>query len=117
MKFRYTYDSAFDLLDFSCDDEFKFKRSVKLDEGIYLDFDDGGRPIALEIIGVSKIFRVLRKHLVEPYLEFHIEITSDLIRTEIKFHYLINQQKRNVSIENEVSNDYMLPPIEMTITN
>ena len=117
IKFRYIYDFAFDLVDFACENEFKFKRSVKMAEGIFLDFDERNMPVALELIGSSKILGVHRKNLKDPKFTVHVEITKDLIKTEINVKYSINQRKVDVSVENEIPNDYLMPSIEIIITN
>lgn len=116
-EFSYTYDLSFDLIDFSCKKEFAYKRSVKLDEGIYLDFNDKNKPVALEMIGASKIFGIHRKHLIEPDFKIHIKITDTLIKTEINLEYLIKQRKHEVSISNQVSNHESIPAIELILTN
>lgn len=117
VKFSYIYDFAFDLIDFACEREFKFKRSVNLGEGMFLDFDEKDMPVALELIGASKILRVHGKHLIDPNLNVHIEITRNLIKIEIKLKYSINQRQFDVNFKNEVSNDWLLPSIEMLIKN
>lgn len=116
-KFSYTYDLAFDLVDLSCDGEFTYKQSVKLDEGIYLDFDGDNKPVALELIGASKILGIHRRHLVEPDFKVSVKITDNLIKTEINVAYLIKRRKHNLSIKNQVSNHYSFPSIEVVLTN
>ncbi|WP_407415189.1 hypothetical protein [Methanobrevibacter sp.] len=117
LKFRYIYDFAFDLVDFACEREFKFKRSVKMAEGVFLDFDERNMPFALELIGASKILGVHRKHLNNPNFTVHVEITRNLIKTEINLKYSINQRKFDISVENEIPNDYLMSSIEIIITN
>lgn len=116
MKFRYIYDFAFDLVDFSCQREFKFKRSVKMCEGIFLDFDEKGMPVALEMIGASKILHVHRKHLMEQDIEVHVEVTRELIKTEIKVGYFLTHGKSEVNIKNEIPNEYLMPSVDVVIT-
>lgn len=117
MKFCYIYDLAFDLISFYCERDFRFKRSVKMDEGIFLDFDDKGRPVALEMIGASKILSVHRKNILEPDFKLHVEITRDLIKTEIKVKYSINQREFEVNVKNEIPNEYLMHAIDVVITN
>ena len=116
MKFRYTYDLAFDLVDFSCDEDFKFKRSVMVDEGIFLDFDENGMPVALEIIGASKIFHVHRKQLLEPDFKVHVEVTRELIKTEIRLTHFIDRRKYEVNVQNEIPNEHLQPAVDVVIT-
>ena len=116
-KFSYTYDFAFDLVDLSCDGEFAYKQSVKLDEGIYLDFDGENRPVALELIGASKILGIHRRHLVEPDFKLYIKITDTLIKTEINVGYLIKRRRHELSIKNQASNHYSIPSLEIVLTN
>ena len=86
-------------------------------EGIFLDFDENGMPVALEMIGTSKIFHVHRKNLMEPDFEVHVEITKDLIKTEIKVGYVLTYGKSEVNIKNEIPNEYLMPAIDVVITN
>lgn len=117
VKFSYIYDFAFDLVDFSCEREFKFKRSVKLGEGMFLDFDENDLPVSLELIGASKILGVHRKHLNNPKFKVQVAISENSIKTEISVQYSIHQEQFEVKVEKEVSNDWLLDSIEMIIVN
>ena len=117
VKFSYIYDFAFDLVDFSCEGEFRFKRSVELGEGIFLDFDENDLPVSLELIGASKILGVHRKHLNNPKFKVHVMISENSIKTEISMKYLIHQGQFEAKVEKEVSNDWLLDSIEMVMIN
>ena len=77
-KFSYIYDFAFDLVDFSCEGEFRFKRSVELGEGMFLDFDENHLPVNLEIVSASKILGVEKEFLVNPDGNVTIIIGKDI---------------------------------------
>lgn len=117
MKFSYLYDLSFDLVDFSKEDEFKFKQSVRLDEGIFLDFDDEDNPVSLEMIGASKIFGVHKRQLENSRMELNIKIDMHRIKTEITVSFLTGQSERRVSVSYDVSNYASITSCEMLMTN
>ena len=117
MKFHYIYDWSLDLLNFSCVEPFKFKRSIEIDEGIFLDFDENGLPVALELIGASKILHVQSKRLIDSDFKVHIQISKSLTKIEIKVSFSIKLEQLEFAVKKEISNDYLLPALDVVITN
>ena len=85
------YDHHFDVLGIRVVDDYTYNRSIELQEGIILDFDENNVPVALEILDASKLLKLPKKHyLTDRSISMHIEVSEELItvllNVEIKIH-------------------------------
>ena len=71
----YRYDYAYDVLAIKVTRPFKYDKTVEMDEGVLLDFDEQNVPVSLEILDASKRLNVpkysLKKLITveEPVIE------------------------------------------------
>jgi uncharacterized protein YuzE len=115
-ELKYNYDYNYDLLDMTIKDEFKFKETIEIDNGVYLDFDENNTPVSLEMISASKILGIDKKNLIAPAIEMFITVSDELICVELDFEYLIHNKSIDVSVKRDVANDYNLPKMEATLS-
>ena len=67
------YDRHFDVLGIRVVDDYTYNRSIELQEGIILDFDENNVPVALEILDASKLLKLPNKHyLTNITISMHI---------------------------------------------
>ena len=55
---EFSYDTDVDSIFINIVDEYVYKESIELEEGIILDFDTNGIPVALEILDISSLFGI-----------------------------------------------------------
>ncbi|MDL2271180.1 DUF2283 domain-containing protein [Methanobrevibacter sp. OttesenSCG-928-I08] len=116
-ELNYNYDYKYDLLDMTIKDNFKFKESVELDDGVILDFDENNRPISLEIISASKVLSTDKKNLINPTIEMFINVSDEKIHVEVIFAYELHNKSADISIEKDIVNDYNIPAMETTLVS
>ena len=102
LKFKKIYDLALDLMNIFTESDFVYSKTVEVEYGLYIDFDENGCPIAIELINFSKRFKVVRQFLLDAKVTGLIEVNIDLIK--IKLNIRINKEFRTV--ESEISNDF-----------
>lgn len=109
-----TYDYKYDLLDISVNNDYKSETTIELDHGVYLDFDEKGVPVALEIISASKVIGIDKKDLSKADIEMFISVSKDLVEVSVKFSYPIHNKLSDVSMLKKVVNEYNLPIMKTT---
>ena len=87
------YDMDYDLYSIVIDDEFKFNKSIEIEEGIILDFDENMFPFAIEIIDASRKLKINKQELNNAKVHIKIESNSDIVKILISFYYKINNLK------------------------
>lgn len=102
-EFECIFDFAFDLVDIHTADGFRYCRTVEVEQGLNVDFDSYGSPVAIEIIGASKKFRLHSEKLRSASFDGWIEVTGDLIRIGVNSH-VEGMEAR--TLEREIPNDY-----------
>ena len=81
-------------------DNFEYSKTVTVEDGVYIDFDNRGMPVAIEMISASKRFQLLEKQFNGVEMEGKIVITKKWISLVIK----VPQYSR--IYENETRNTY-----------
>ncbi|MDL2246156.1 DUF2283 domain-containing protein [Methanobrevibacter sp. OttesenSCG-928-K11] len=117
VKISQEYDYEYDIFDIDVEKDYKYDISVKLDEGLILDFDKNNVPVSLEIMDASKITNIDKKHLKNADVEVHILIKDNIIAVIIKFTYSIHIKSIDVSIEKDVINKYNIPEINAILAS
>lgn len=105
IEFEGIYDLALDLMDFHSKYGFKYKQTVEMEPGFYIDFDSGGHPVAIEMTPTSKRFKLNRKSLSSVKFDGRIEITPELIEISLKASFNSESIKTRV-FEKEIPNEY-----------
>jgi uncharacterized protein YuzE len=111
------YDYNYDIFDIYINKEYKYDSTIKLDEGIFLDFDEDNIPVSLEILDASRITKIDKKNLANSDIEMYIAVSEDLIELNIKFSYPIHNQAIDVSMEKKIANNYNIPVMETTLVS
>ncbi len=111
------YDFVGDSLFFNINQDYEFKRSIRLTDDIILDFNDEDVPVALELLNASKIFNVEKSSLTKPVgLDMSIYI-GDKIKLEAKFFVLIRNNETAKPLIEEVLNNANLTASEAHFAN
>lgn len=109
LDFEGLYDLAFDMLDLHTRHGFRHGLTVEMEQGVNIDFDSCGHPVAVEIIRPSKKFGLIGKHFSGSKIEGSIEITNDVIMIHLELS--INQENAKTRIlEKEAENAYGIAP-------
>ena len=106
----YDYDYQNDSLFLHITDDYHYKRSLRLDEDIIIDFDVDNVPVAMEILHASKRFNTPRLSLRNPIgLNMHIEIGDDYIHIKAAFEINIRNKFIPLELNAEGENSINLP--------
>jgi uncharacterized protein YuzE len=88
------YDFIADSLLFYINEDYKYKRSIRFNEDIILDFNDKDVPVALELLNASKTFNVKKHFLKQPVgIKMDIFVGEDVIKLIAKFPISIHQKE------------------------
>lgn len=115
-KLNYMYDYEYDLVDLTIKNDFKYLKSIEIGNGIILDFDENYCPVAIEMISASKILGIDKQFLLSPDINMSINISDDLIKIEINFTFLVNKLERDISIKQNIANNYGIPSTETLLS-
>jgi len=113
---EYNYDYKYDLIDIHKKGKFNHGKTIELDNGVYLDFDENNVPFALEFISASKILDTEKRNLTSPGINVAILVTDDMIHVEAIFEYKIHEKPADVSIKKDIINDYNIPKMETALS-
>ncbi len=106
----YDYDYQNDSLFLYITDDYTYKRSLRLDNDIILDFDESNVPVAMEILHASKRFNTARLNLRNPLkLNMNIEIGKDYIHIKANFTIIIRNKRTPLELNAEGENSINLP--------
>ena len=84
MKINYNRLNDYpNILDLKMDD-FEYSKTVTVEDGVYIDFDNKGLPVAIEMISASKKFQLLERQCKGVEMEGKIVITRKWISIVIK---------------------------------
>ncbi|WP_409199605.1 DUF2283 domain-containing protein [Methanobrevibacter sp. DSM 116169] len=111
IKVKSMYDYHFDILGIKVVNNYNYKESVELSEGIILDFDDNGVPVALEVLDASKVFGIQEKQYLSNrrQINMNIEITSTNISLDLKIIYQKHNNKKTSTVNYLTLNDINAP--------
>ena len=109
------YDYQSDSLLLYITDDYEYKKSVRLEDDIILDFDKNDVPVALELLNASNILNVKKSSLIQPVsLNMDIGVGKDIIKLDATFSVLIHQKQIPKSLNWQISNDIKLNANEAT---
>ncbi|MDO8869529.1 MAG: DUF2283 domain-containing protein [Methanobacteriaceae archaeon] len=103
------YDYQSDSLLLHITEDYEYKKSVRLEEDIILDFDKNDVPVALELLNASKTLHVKKSSLIQPVsLKMNIGVAEDTIKLDATLSFLIHQKQIPKSLNWQTSNDVNL---------
>ncbi|MBR5503731.1 MAG: DUF2283 domain-containing protein [Methanobrevibacter sp.] len=108
---EYSYDIETDSIFIKIINDYDYEESIELEEGIILDFDKNGNPVALEILDLSKLFAVDKSyfnHIDDIRMEVNI---NHAINLKLKFCLSDNDKKCEQNFDTFVKNNVNLPEI------
>ncbi len=112
---NYSYDFEFDIMDMKVPEKGKYKESIQLDTGIYLDFDENNYPINLEILEASKLLKIDKQYLTNPELKVNIQINKNVIKVHVWIFYKIHDKKMSNDFNKEIINNFQVPDMEANL--
>lgn len=102
---EYTYDNTLDVVNIEIKKEYTHAKSIDLEFGVFLDFDENYLPVNLEIVSASKIIGVEKDSLLNPDGNVVIIIGNDIIEVEVTFKF----KNESESIQLTALNDFGFP--------
>lgn len=101
------YDSDLDTLGIRITKPYEYKESVELAEGLILDFDINGVPVALEMLNASKRLNVPAYSLHNPVeINMRVDVKEDSISLKACFKLLIHQRQQEETVSFSTDNQY-----------
>lgn len=108
------YDNHFDVLGIRVVDDYKYKESVELEEGIILDFDENNIPVALEILDASKVLKIPKKQCLDKRTCIHMNIciNDEVILVKLTVGIEIHNRKASMPIDLSTINNINAPVMQ-----
>ena len=84
---NYVYDSELDIVNIEINEDYVHEKTIELEFGVFLDFDENYIPVNIEIISASKIIGVDKGCLKNPNGDVNIVIGNNIIDVELIFKF------------------------------
>ncbi|MCL2156818.1 MAG: DUF2283 domain-containing protein [Methanobrevibacter sp.] len=109
----YKYEPHYDMLGIKITDNYTYNQSVEMIEGVIVDFDTENKPVAIQIIGGSRLFKIPKAAFSNIRLiDVKIKITENSISLSLIIGVYIHNKKLEQSFNSLVANDSGLPNFE-----
>ncbi|WP_409200765.1 hypothetical protein [Methanobrevibacter sp. DSM 116169] len=116
LKATYEYDNKFDIMDIGAEGEFKYKKTIEIDNSVYIDFDENNVPFALEMFNASRIFNIRKQDLHNPkHIDMNITIKDGIIYLKITYIYETHNASVIEEVDKKVINDYNISDMETVL--
>lgn len=110
---KWDYDFVGDSLFIKIIKDYKYRESVEVTCDVILDIGEDNKPVALEILDVSKLFKLKKLYIRQlTSLKANIKITEDIINIKTSFSFLVHQKSTQKSLNEQAVNDISLPVFE-----
>jgi uncharacterized protein YuzE len=107
------FDFQSDSIFFYITEDYEYKRSLRLDIDIILDFDKNNIPVAMEILHASKRLKIDKVNLKDLMgLNMNIEVGKDHIHIKAAFNIIIRNKSKPLEFKAEGENSINLPSTE-----
>lgn len=107
------FDFQSDSLFFYITEDYEYKRSLRLDKDIILDFDKNNIPVAMEILHASQRLKIDKVNLKDLMgLNMNIEVGKDHIHIKAAFNIIIRNKSMPLEFNAEGENSINLPSTE-----
>ena len=109
----YRYDYSYDVLAIKVTRPFKYDKTVEMDEGVLLDFDEENIPVSLEILDASKRLNV-PKYSLKNLIDFKMSVSVDdkSICVHANFKVMLHNSEQRPVLESFTSNYSNIPSME-----
>ena len=112
-KVNTEYDRALDIYTITVDDDFEFKKSLEIEDGVILDFDKDNIPISIEILDISRRLSIKKHDVASSNIAMKIICTGELLEISIVFLYKIHDEEFEKTIDSKLVNNFNLPQMEL----
>lgn len=111
---KYSYDNEVDSIHIKITQDYEYKESLELEDGIILDFSNEGIPVGLEILYISELFSV-QKECFENIenINISIDITNFSISLNLLFEVLIKNPVINQPFRTIAKNIINIPEMNV----
>lgn len=106
------YDYNLDIYTITVKEDFKFGKSLELEEGVILDFDENNVPISIEILDISKRLGIKKSIINAADVQMKIICNHEILKVTINFIYKIHEKEFNETIDSKIANNFNLPQME-----
>ncbi len=107
------YDYPLDICTITVKDDFNFGRSLELEEGVILDFDDDNVPVSIELLDISKRLGIEKSQIDSSTVQLKITITEKFLEIIIDFCYKVHEKEFNQTFDSKIANNYNIPSMEL----
>ncbi len=107
------YDYLLDIYTITVKENFKFGKSLELEEGVILDFDENNVPISIEILDISKRLGIKKNIIQSADVQMKIMCNQEILKVTIKFFYKIHEKEFSETINSRIANNFNLPQMEL----
>ena len=111
---KYSYDKEVDSIHIKITEDYQYKESLELEDGIILDFSNEGIPVGLEILDISELFSV-QKECFENIenINISIDITDFSISLNLLIEVLIKNRVVNQPFSTIAKNIINIPEMNV----
>ncbi|WP_406534728.1 DUF2283 domain-containing protein [Methanobrevibacter sp.] len=106
------YDYDLDIYSITSCEDFDFKRSLEIEEGIILDFDINDIPISIEILDISERLNLNKKQVQSSNAHMKVKSSKDILEVCITFYVKIQEREISETIDSKIVNSYNIPEME-----
>lgn len=110
------YDYKYDIYCITVANEFNFKESLELEDGVILDFDENNIPVSLEILDISERLGVKKQQLKNAKIHMKIISNEDIIKLNLTFFYKVHEMEHKKTINSKLANNFNIPSMETIAT-
>ena len=112
----YNYDDLSDTFGIKVTDGFHYEKTVEMDDGLLLDFDENNVPVSLEILDASKRFNLPKKCLKKVvFLRMDVFVDDKFICLNVLVGVRINNIENKQKIDSYASNYCNLPNMDVKL--
>ena len=111
-KAKKDYDYDLDIFTITSCDDFDFKHSLEIEEGIILDFDVNDFPISIEILDISERLNLNKEQVQSSNVHMKVKSSKDILEVCITFFVKIQEREISETIDSKIVNDYNIPEME-----
>ena len=100
------YDSYYDMLGIKITDKYTYDQSVEIVDGVIIDFNTENKPVALQIIGASELFKVPKSALHDiPSVDMKIKIDENSICLDLTIRVHVHDKRFEQSFNSLTANN------------
>lgn len=107
------YDNLLDICTITVRDDFKFGKSLELEDGVILDFDENNLPVSIELLDISERLGINKSQIESSTVQMKILITEIFLEVRIDFFYKVDEKESIQTFDSKIANNYNIPSMEL----